>query len=215
VDEENVLEVMRSRARELLPQVLLTVLSIIQALALEVLWSSMHESPHLWNGGLTAAIGWIQVLAVFLGILVMWLFYISLVFRYSWTPTISDSAVPFMLGVLEFTMAEMLEPELLHYWFYVLAAIFAGASATSVAILRRALADDANREMKDAFDYSIGETALQAGGMIGTLLIAGLVIHWRGPEGWVALSAVIIANLMLLLQMGLIRSYWNRSLHQG
>jgi len=205
---------MRSRARELLPQVLLTVLSIIQALALEVLWSSMGESPHLWNGGLAAVIGWIQVLAVFLGILVMWLFYISIVFRYSWTPTISDSAVPFVLGVLEFSMAEMLEPELLHFWFYVLAAIFAGASASSVVILRRALADDANREMRDAFDYSIPETAMQAGGMIGTLLVAGLIVHWRGPHGWVALCAVIIANVILMLQIGLIRSYWNRALHE-
>lgn len=209
------MEVTRNRARELLPQVLLTVLSIIQALALEVLWSSMLESPHLWNGGLTATIGWIQVLAVFLGILVMWIFYISLVFRYSWTPTVSDSAVPFVLGVLEFTMAEMLEPEYMHFWFYVLTAIFAGASASSVVILRRALVDDANREMRDAFDYSIREAALQAGGMIGTLLVAGLIVHWRGPDGWVALCAVIIANVILMLQIGVIRSYWNRALHEG
>ena len=215
VTEENVLEAIRSRARELLPQVLLTVLSIIQALALEVLWSSMRESPHLWNGGMTAVIGWIQVLAVFLGILVMWLFYISLVFRYSWIPTVGDSAVPFVLGVLEFTMAEMLEPELMHLWFYVLSAIFAGASATSVVIIRRALADDANRDMNDAFDYSIRDTALQAGSMIGTLLAAGLLVHWWGPGGWVALFAVVVANVVLVMQIGFIRSFWNRSLHAG
>jgi hypothetical protein len=40
---------MNSRARELLPSVLLTLISIIQALALELLWSRLGEQSHLWT----------------------------------------------------------------------------------------------------------------------------------------------------------------------
>ena len=202
----------RNRARELMPQVLLSVQSIIQALALEVLWSSMMESPHLWHGGIVALIGWIQVSAVFLGIVVMWIFFISLVFRYTWTPTVSDSVFPFVLGILEFSFAEMLEPELLSLWFFVLALIFVGASATSVVILKRALADEANREIRDAFDYSSQKAVRLASLLIGTLLVAGLAVAVSGPGGWVALAGVIAANAVLLAQANSIRGYWNRSL---
>ena len=202
----------RNRARELLPQVLLTVQSIIQALALEVLWSSMMESPHLWNGGMAAWIGWIQVSAVFLGIVVMWIFFISLVLRYTWTPTVSDSVVPFVLGMLEFSFAEMLSPEFLPLWFFVLALIFLGASATSGMILKRALADEANREMREAFDYSSKRAVWLASLLIGTLIVAGMAVAISGPRGWAALLGVIAANVVLLAQAQSIRGYWNRSL---
>lgn len=203
---------MRARARELMPQVLLTVLSIIQALALEVLWSSVHETDHLWQGGFPAFLGWLQVLAVFQGILVMWLFYVSLVLRYRWTPTVADSVVPFLLGVLEFSMAEMLEPELMHLWCFVLAAIFAGASTTGAVILRHAASDPENRDSGLGTVFSMRRSLGQAASLVGTLLVAGAAVLVWGPAGWVALLAVVAANVVLVVQAGIIRHYWVRSL---
>jgi hypothetical protein len=197
-----------------MPQVILTVLSIIQALALEVLWSSIHESEHLWNGGFPALVGWLQVAAVFQGIVVMWIFYVSLVLRFRWTPTVSDSVIPFFLGVLEFTMAEMLEPGQIHLWFYVLAAIFLGASATSVYIISSAIRDAANQDVNVDFDLSRRSAAIHSGSLVGSLVVAGIAVHWAGPGGWIALAAVAVANGVLLVQAGIIRFYWNRSLHQ-
>ncbi|MGH0035046.1 MAG: hypothetical protein ACQGVK_08450 [Myxococcota bacterium] len=208
------MEVTRGRARELLPQVVLTVLSIIQALALEVLWSSVHASEHLWNGGFAAWLGWLQVFAVFLGLLVMWIFYLSLVLRYRWTPTVQDSVVPFLLGVLEFSLAEMLAPELLHLWLYVLAALFIGASATSVVIIRRAIADEANAEVIVDFDLSMPTAIFHAATLTGTLVVAGVAVQWAGPDGWVALAAVLAAISVLAIQGGIIRHHWNRVLHR-
>ena len=68
-----------TRPRELLPGVLLTLLSVVQALVLETLWSTVQESSVLFAGGLPAWIGWLQVAAVFQGIVIIWLFYISIV----------------------------------------------------------------------------------------------------------------------------------------
>ena len=75
-----------TRARELLPAILITVLSMIQALALELYWSKIGDSSYLWLGGWNAAIGWLQLAIVFLGIVLIWLLYVSSVLRFSWVP---------------------------------------------------------------------------------------------------------------------------------
>ena len=62
----------QERARELLPAIIITVLSMIQALALEIYWTKIGESEFLWQGGWEAAIGWMQLLVVFLGMLLIW-----------------------------------------------------------------------------------------------------------------------------------------------
>jgi hypothetical protein len=43
------LSIIRERAKEHFPSVLLTFLSIIQALAVELWWSSMQEADYLWQ----------------------------------------------------------------------------------------------------------------------------------------------------------------------
>ena len=45
------MESIRRRAMEIFPSVLLTVLSMVQALALELLWTRLGDSPYLWEGG--------------------------------------------------------------------------------------------------------------------------------------------------------------------
>ncbi len=60
-----------ARTRELLPGVLLTLLSVVQALVLETLWSTAQESPVLFAGGPPAWIGWLQVAGVFQGIVII------------------------------------------------------------------------------------------------------------------------------------------------
>jgi hypothetical protein len=47
--------------------VLLTLLSIVQALALELLWSHVRESVYLFDMSWTALLTWIQVGTTFLG----------------------------------------------------------------------------------------------------------------------------------------------------
>jgi hypothetical protein len=63
------------RSKELLPSVLLTLSSIIQALALEVLWSSITSRDDLWTATTTSFITWLQVAAVFQTIVLVWVLY--------------------------------------------------------------------------------------------------------------------------------------------
>ena len=63
----------RSNRSESVPAVgvLLTLLSIVQALALELIWSHLHEVDYLFEVSLTAAIAWLQIGATLLGIVLI------------------------------------------------------------------------------------------------------------------------------------------------
>jgi hypothetical protein len=76
--------------------VLLTLLSIVQALALELLWSHVRESGYLFDTSWTALLTWMQVGTTFLGIVVIWIAYASIAMRFRWVPSTSDSVYPFV-----------------------------------------------------------------------------------------------------------------------
>ena len=70
---------MRTRAQVHFPTVLLTLISIIQALALELMWSKIVESEWLWEFNMQAVIGWGMILVSFLSILQVWVMYSTMV----------------------------------------------------------------------------------------------------------------------------------------
>ncbi len=206
------LHVIRERAKRRFPSVLLTVVSIIQALALEVLWSNLSGSDHLWAGGLGAVIGWLQVSAVFAGIVLVWLFYSSLVMRLVWVPSMRDSILPFIVGAAEFLLADMLAPELLHWWFYLLAAIFGFSSWMSTSTFVRARRDPDNADFFNNIDPQSVSSLAGPAGVLGLLVLSGVGVGIWGATSWVALLGVSFANIALIAQILVIRHYWNRSL---
>jgi hypothetical protein len=109
------MKTIRDRAKEHLPMVLLTLLSIVQALALELLWSYVRESTYLFEMTWTALLTWIQVGTNFIGIVVIWIVYASTAMRFRWIPTTSDSVYPFFIGLLEFILIETLAPAYMGY----------------------------------------------------------------------------------------------------
>ncbi len=92
------------RAKELLPSIILTILSMVQALALELFWSRIEGSDFLWQGGLTAVAGWLQLTAMLVGMLLIWVLYVSFVLRFSWLPALEDTLIPFVIGLLELSL---------------------------------------------------------------------------------------------------------------
>ena len=82
---------MRERAKEHFPAVLLTLLSIVQALALELLWSHLQKADHLFALSAVNVTLWLQIVATFFGIVLIWVVYASNVMRFRWVPATSDS----------------------------------------------------------------------------------------------------------------------------
>jgi hypothetical protein len=137
---------MRSRAKEHLPHVLLTLLSIIQALALELFWSELQSLDYLFELSWLSISGWVQVATTFMGILVIWVVYATTVMRFSWVPSISDSVVPFFVGLLQFILIESLGVENAGSWFFCLAIILLIMHGETHLIMRRARRDPDNAE---------------------------------------------------------------------
>ena len=206
------MEMIRNRATDLFPSVLLTVLSMIQALALELLWSRLRESSYLWASDWNALLGWLQVTAMLLGFLVVWLFYVSIVMRFRWLPSLQDSVVPFGIGILEFTLIDLMGPDSLGPWFYVLALIFAVSTWASHTIFRRARRDPANREFFDSVQPARIRDFATAIGVVAGIGVLGLVLHVSGSPGWLALGSLLIAIGALAYQIEQTRRYWGRSI---
>ena len=59
----------RERAQKQFPAVLLTLISIIQALALELMWSTMMSLEYLWQFSITSLVTWGMLSVVLMGIL--------------------------------------------------------------------------------------------------------------------------------------------------
>jgi hypothetical protein len=210
----------RQRAKELSPSLVLTLLSIVQALALEVLWSSVRESAFLFEGGLPAAIGWAQVVITLQGIVVLWVAYVGLVVRFVWVPRVSDVVTPFVLGVLEFVLASALDPSWLVPWLLTLAALFVVATVTNANVFAAASELSENREHFDelakldpgAFGPMAPYGPLAV--FVALILAAAALVAFFGTDSWAALAGLLITNGVLILQFMQIRRYWNRSLFQ-
>lgn len=84
------METIRNRAKDNFPMVLLTLLSIVQALALEFLWDHMRHRSELFDWSFAIIPGWMQVIATFSTIILIWLMYSGMLMRFRWTPTIKD-----------------------------------------------------------------------------------------------------------------------------
>jgi len=205
-------ETVRNRATDLFPSVLLTVLSMIQALALELLWARLRESPYLWTVGWDALLGWVQVAAMLLGFLVVWLFYVSIVMRFRWLPSLPDSVVPFGVGILEFILIDLMGPDSLGPWFYVLALIFAVSTWASHTIYRRARRDPANSEFFESVQPATLQDFAPAIGAVAGFAFLGLVLQVSGSQRWLALGSLLVAIAALANQIRMTRWYWRRSI---
>jgi len=202
----------RERTKEHFPSVLLTLLSIIQALALELLWSRVHAHDYFWNGGMPAVVGWTQAAVLLLGIFQVWLFYTSMVMRFRWVPSVQDSALPFAIGILEFSIVELMGPETMSLWLVAFAMVFALSIFASQSVFKRARLDPDNREFFGAMPPAgLWDLAQPAAAVAGLLLLA-IVVRIDGGWGWISLLALLATGGALAHQTVIVRRFWNQSI---
>ena len=199
------------RARELVPTIILTVLSMIQALALELFWSAASAADFLWQGGWDALIGWLQVMIVLGGILLIWIMYVSYLLRFSWLPSLEDTLMPFLVGLLEFAMISTMHPDLTGLWLILLAVIFVISVYSGYLISVGARNDAANyyffKDVPPTTLRTYKETCLT----VATLLACGLyLINFENRS--VTLFALLVAVAALVYQFRLARDFWMHSL---
>jgi len=200
------------RARELLPAILITVLSMIQALALEIYWTKAGDSVFLWQGGWEAVIGWLQMLAAFMGILLIWLLYVSTVLRFTWLPTLEDTIVPFFIGLCEFALIDMLGPESLGVWFMILAATFAVSIIANHMVMRRARQDPANAYFFDEMAPARWRDHVRSFIVVAILVVCGALLGLSDSNPVLSVVALLLALVVLAQQFWQCHRFWMHSM---
>jgi hypothetical protein len=203
---------MRSRAKEHFPSVLLTMLSIVQAVALELLWSHLTESPYLLEVTWYSTLAWGQVLATFLGIVLIWVVYASNVMRFTRTPVISDLVYPFFIGLVEFMLIANLEPEAVGIWVLFMALTFALMFRVSHTSMKQARQDIDNASFfADLAPATWKDFYLQFA-LVGVLVSGGIFLILSGNVGVPALLLVLAVNALLGGQFYVVAHFWERSM---
>lgn len=195
-----------------MPMVLLTLLSIIQALALELLWVHITESPDLLVLDWSALLHWVQIAVTLLGIILIWLLYSSMTMRFSWVPTSGDSVIPFGIGILEFTLISLLGVVHLGAWFMTLACVFAAGYWAMQTIMRRARHEQTNAEFFSTIRPATFRDFLPAVVIVTLLLLIGLALWLTGHTGVFALSALLLSAALMFRQIHLSVLRWRQSM---
>ena len=202
---------MRSRAKEHFPMVLATLLSIVQALALELLWAHIRVSEYLFTVNWIAVISWVQLVATFLGLVLIWVVYASMMMRFRWVPATTDSVYPFLIGLIEFMLIETLGPESIGSWLLLMASVFAMMVWVSHATMRRARRDGDNDEYFAQFKPATLRDFYPQIAIVGTLGLVGAYVLYRNDQGIVALLAILSCNGLLGWQFYEATVFWKRS----
>jgi hypothetical protein len=199
---------MRTRAQAQFPIVLLTLISIIQALALELMWSKITESDFLFSLEFSAIVTWGMISVTLMGILQIWVMYSTLVIGFTWRPSLRDSILPFVIGIQEFMMISLISEEFNVLWLYVLASIFIMVNWVVQITFRRARAEPENEQFFRGRSPATWKDFRGAFTIIFLLIIFGMLITAVANSDWLALIAIIFANIALAIQIWNSRRLW-------
>lgn len=202
---------MRRRVKDQLPTVLLTMLSIVQALALELLWDHLTHTPGLSALTFETLLAWLQISATFVGVLLVWLIYASTVMRFRWVPTNGDLVFPLFVGMLEFLLVELLGVALLGPWLITFALVFGLMTWSSQATYRRARQDSDNAAFFANTPRATFKDFIWSGAVVVVLAALGLALWLSGHTGWFAAVSVAAVLSVLLYQLYLSAVFWRRS----
>ncbi len=199
------------RAKANLPTVLLTLLSIVQALALELMWEHVTGSPTLYVMSFEAVLSWLQIVASLLGILLIWLIYSGLVMRFSWVPTTTDTVFPFFVGIVEFAQISALGMETISVWFVMTGLLFIVVAWISQVSMKRARQDEDNADFFQNVSPATHRDHFFAVLPAVVLASIGVALHLIDSQGWFALAAILFVLTLLLYQLFMNHRYSERS----
>ena len=206
------MESMRNRAKELFPMVLLTLLSIVQALALEFLWDHMRHRSDLFELSIAVIPGWLQIAATLNMIIIIWLMYAGMLMRFRWTPTTMDSIFPFGVGLIQFLLIDLMGNEYFALWVIVLSVTFGVLVLIDHRAMRRARQDEANREFFDRYASATIKDFVPQIILGAAMLSAGIWLQLSGHQGWLRVVVLVAVFVAIGYETHKTATYWRDSM---
>jgi hypothetical protein len=203
---------MRERAKNVFPMVLLTLLSIVQALALEFLWDHMRHRTDLFELSAAVIPGWLQIAATLNVIIIIWLMYAGTLMRFRWTPTTMDSIFPFGVGLIQFLLIDLMGNEYFALWVIVLAITFGVLVFIDHRAMRRAREDGANREFFDRYSPATIKDFVPQIILGAAMLLAGIWLQLSGHQGWLRVVVLVAVFIAMGYETHKTAGYWRDSM---
>jgi len=201
----------RDRAKEHFPMVLLTLLSIVQALALELLWTHISEADYLLTQTWIALVAWIQIASTFIGLILIWVVYAANTMRFRWVPVTSDSVYPFIIGIFEFMLVETLDPGESGQWLVLMAIIFAVMVRVSHRSMQRARMDVDNDSFFKDYDRATPRDFMPQILIVSVMALAGAYVWISKGSGTFTFLALLATFAILVWQFYQTSVFWRRT----
>ncbi len=205
------MNLIRKRAQHQFPTVLLTLLSIVQAIALESLWAHLQDATYLFELSYSTMLAWTQIVATFFGIVLVWISYASNAMRFRWTPTTADSVYPFLIGVLEFLQIETLGTDSLGQWVILMGIIFGFMVFVMQSTMRRARLSGENGRFFDSRVPATIKDFIPQIMVVAFLLVGGTYIWITGDRGLHSVVLILAVLILLVHQYISTTIFWDNS----
>ena len=206
------MSVIRERAKSNFPMVLLTLLSIVQALAFELLWNAVHEHPDFYEWSWVAFNAWVRVSVTLIGIIIIWSSYAANVMRFRWVPSTSDTFFPFFIGIVQFVLIDYLGSEDVAIWLLLVGVLFAVIAWSGHHDMRRARQDLENAEFFNMIGRASRRDLLTALVIVAAFCLSSLIVWLTVPDGWLAGAAGLFALGLMIYQVTLFHGFWELSM---
>jgi hypothetical protein len=202
----------RNRVRSNVPAVVLTLLGIIQALALEQLWTHVLHSDVLYVLNWQTLTTWTQIFTTLIAIILVWLVYAVNVTRFRWLPTVYEFILPFWVGFIQLLVIQALATTAIGFWFILMGVLFGTMIWIAQTTLRKARLDEGNASFFATIPPATWSDFLPALTIIGLILTFGLYAAIFKTGDLTNLSMLLIMLLFACLHFRALTDGWQRSL---
>jgi hypothetical protein len=209
------MSIIRDRAKNNFPMVLLTLLSIVQALAFELLWGEIHQHPEFYEWTWVAVAGWIRIMTTFLGVILIWHSYAANSMRFRWVPSMGDTLFPFLVGIIQFSMIDRVGHEYLSQWLFLLAVLFGVMTWISQNDMVRARQEIENAEFFKNREKATLKDFRPAILIILSLCVLSLAVWLTNDNPWLSGFASFVALSVIFIQMVITDKFWKWSMSLG
>lgn len=199
------------RVKTNVPAVVLAVLGIIQAFALELLWNYVSGTELLFTMTWQALMSWTQVAITLVGIITIWLVYASNVTRFVWVPSIHEFILPFWVGLMQFLLIQILGPTWVGLWLVLMAILIATIVWVGQSTMRKARKDPDNAAFFSNTSVATWRDFYPAIIVVPILLFAGIYEWATAAYNLFTLTTLVFILGFLCVQIRQLAFWWNRS----
>ncbi len=153
----------------------------------------------------------LQALATLLILIMVWTSFVSLLMRFVWIPSLLDTALPFLVGILQFALIEYATPDRLGEWFILQSALILVITFVTHIYYKKARLDPGNSEFFKTLSPATWRDMVPEFAWAAIGFAVGLAILFLDVDGWLKCGTIIVVIIALAHFVFEQNKYWKKS----